>query len=107
MTLVGMTESSAAFIILPKDLEKYLSEASNEVIKETFEVRIILMICILIKIKIIRSLLLLVEPVFSPIWAWLLLAESPGTLAILGGRVVILATGIHSFQQGLRKGGLK
>ena len=46
------------------------------------------------------SLLLLVEPVFSPIWAWLLLAESPGTLAILGGGVVILATGIHSVQQG-------
>ena len=46
------------------------------------------------------SLILLVEPVFSPIWAWLLLAESPGTLAILGGGVVILATGIHSFQQG-------
>jgi len=41
-----------------------------------------------------------VEPVFSPIWAWLLLAESPGTLAILGGGVVILATGIHSVQQG-------
>ena len=45
------------------------------------------------------SLILLVEPVFSPIWAWLLLTESPGVLAILGGGVVILATGIHSFQQ--------
>ena len=53
------------------------------------------------------SLILLVEPVFSPVWAWLLLAESPGALAILGGGVVILATGIHSFQQGRRKGGLK
>jgi len=42
------------------------------------------------------SLLLLVEPVFSPVWAWLLLAESPGTLALLGGSVVIQATGIHS-----------
>jgi len=53
------------------------------------------------------SLILLVEPVFSPVWAWLLLAESPGALAILGGGVVILATGVHSFQQGRRKGGLK
>ena len=45
------------------------------------------------------SLLLLVEPVFSPIWAWLLLAESPGTLAVFGGGIVILATAIHSLQR--------
>ena len=45
------------------------------------------------------ALLLLVEPVFSPVWAWLLLAESPGMLALLGGSVVILATGIHSLQR--------
>ncbi|MDG2316583.1 MAG: EamA family transporter [Gammaproteobacteria bacterium] len=45
------------------------------------------------------SLLLLVEPVFSPIWAWLLLAENPGFLSILGGSLVISATAIHSFQK--------
>ena len=45
------------------------------------------------------SLLLLVEPVFSPVWAWLALAENPGALAVLGGGVVILATAIHSFQR--------
>lgn len=45
------------------------------------------------------SLLLLVEPVFSPVWAWLLLAESPGMLAVLGGVVVIAATAVHSLQQ--------
>lgn len=38
------------------------------------------------------SLLLLVEPVCSPIWAWILLAELPGPLALAGGVTVILAT---------------
>ena len=45
------------------------------------------------------SLLLLVEPVFSPVWAWLLLGENPGTLAIVGGGVVLLATALHSVQR--------
>jgi len=38
------------------------------------------------------SLILLVEPVLSPIWAWLEHGEEPGTLAILGGAVVAAAT---------------
>ena len=42
------------------------------------------------------SLLLLVEPVFAPLWAWLLLAENPGSLAMLGGAVVIVATAVYS-----------
>ena len=48
------------------------------------------------------SLLLLVEPVFSPIWAWLLLAENPGFLSMLGGSLVISATAIHSFQKTMK-----
>ena len=48
------------------------------------------------------SLLLLVEPVFSPIWAWLSLAENPGFLSILGGSLVISATAIHSFQKTMK-----
>ena len=48
------------------------------------------------------SLLLLVEPVFSPIWAWLLLAENPGFLSILGGSLVISATAIHTFQKTMK-----
>jgi len=35
------------------------------------------------------SLLLLVEPVFSPVWVWFFLGESPAGLAIAGGAVVI------------------
>ena len=42
------------------------------------------------------SLLLLVEPAFTPLWAWLILAENPGTPAMLGGAVIILAIGIYS-----------
>lgn len=38
------------------------------------------------------SLLLLVEPVLAPLWAWLALAEVPGPLALAGGAVVISAT---------------
>lgn len=36
--------------------------------------------------------LLLVEPVFNPIWTWLIHGEEPGTLALLGGALIIGAT---------------
>ena len=42
------------------------------------------------------SLLLLVEPAFSPVWVWLLLAESPAALAVVGGAIVISATAVHA-----------
>jgi DME family drug/metabolite transporter len=42
------------------------------------------------------SLLLLVEPVFSPVWAWLLLGEVPAGLAVAGGAVVLGATAAHA-----------
>jgi DME family drug/metabolite transporter len=42
------------------------------------------------------SLLLLVEPVLSPIWVWLFLAELPGPLASAGGAIVILATVVYT-----------
>lgn len=38
------------------------------------------------------SLLLLLEPVLSPVWAWLVHGEEPGTLAIVGGILVAGAT---------------
>jgi drug/metabolite transporter (DMT)-like permease len=37
------------------------------------------------------SLLFLVEPVLSPIWAWLVHGERPGGLALAGGAVILLA----------------
>ncbi len=45
------------------------------------------------------SLLLLVEPVFSPIWVWFFLGESPAGLAIAGGAVVIGATAVHALRK--------
>ena len=48
------------------------------------------------------SLLLLVEPVLSPVWVWLLLAESPAALAVLGGAIVIGATAVHAVRSGGR-----
>jgi drug/metabolite transporter (DMT)-like permease len=38
------------------------------------------------------SLLLLVEPMLNPVWAWLFYGESPTPLAIAGGAVILTAT---------------
>ncbi len=38
------------------------------------------------------SLFLLVEPVLSPVWAWLAHGETPGPLAVVGGAVILTAT---------------
>lgn len=46
------------------------------------------------------SLLLLVEPVLTPVWAWLLLAEAPPALALGGGAIVIAATVGYSMSRG-------
>ena len=50
------------------------------------------------------SLLLLVEPVLNPIWAWLAHGEHPGGLALAGGAVILAATAAHSRAAG-RAGG--
>src|SRR5262245_25654423 len=43
------------------------------------------------------SLLLLVEPVFNPIWAWLIQGERPGLWALLGGATILGATLLKSW----------
>jgi drug/metabolite transporter (DMT)-like permease len=47
------------------------------------------------------SLLLLTEPVFTPILAWLVLGESLSMLALAGGAVVIGAVAAHSWWRGV------
>jgi drug/metabolite transporter, DME family len=42
------------------------------------------------------SLLLLVEPVLNPIWAWLVHGEAPGAWALAGGVVILGATATRS-----------
>ncbi len=43
------------------------------------------------------SLFLLVEPVLSPVWAWLAHGETPGPLAVVGGVVILTATALKSW----------
>ena len=42
------------------------------------------------------SLLLLLEPVLNPLWAWLVRGEHPGTWTIAGGAIIILVTAVKS-----------
>jgi drug/metabolite transporter (DMT)-like permease len=44
------------------------------------------------------SLLLLLEPVLSPVWAWLVHGEQPGSLAIAGGLVIVAATALYTWR---------
>ena len=38
------------------------------------------------------SLILLIEPVLNPVWAWLFQGERPGAWALLGGAIILGAT---------------
>ena len=42
------------------------------------------------------SLLLMIEPVLNPLWAWLLHGEQPGPWALLGGALILGATALHT-----------
>ena len=43
------------------------------------------------------SLILLIEPVLNPVWAWLLQGERPGAWALLGGGVILGATALKGW----------
>jgi drug/metabolite transporter (DMT)-like permease len=38
------------------------------------------------------SLILLIEPVLNPVWAWIFQGERPGAWALLGGGIILGAT---------------
>ena len=42
------------------------------------------------------SLILLIEPVLNPIWAWIVHGERPGAWALLGGAALLAATAAKS-----------
>lgn len=44
------------------------------------------------------SLLLLVEPVLNPIWAWLIHGENPGLWSLLGGGIILSATAVRTLR---------
>lgn len=45
------------------------------------------------------ALIGLVEPVLSSIWAWLVHGETPGIRVVLGGLVILAATGWHAWRE--------
>jgi drug/metabolite transporter, DME family len=46
------------------------------------------------------SLLLLLEPVLNPVWAWLVRGEQPGAWTMMGGAVIIAATAVKIVAEG-------
>jgi len=42
------------------------------------------------------SLLLLIEPVVSPVWAFLVVNEVPGVWSLVGGGVILVATVVNA-----------
>ena len=42
------------------------------------------------------SLLILLEPVLSPVWAWMIHGEQPSALALLGGAIIVVATAVFT-----------
>lgn len=45
------------------------------------------------------SLVLLVEPVLSSLWAWLVHGEATGARAIVGGVVILFGTAVHAWRE--------
>jgi len=43
------------------------------------------------------SLLLLLEPVLNPVWAWIVHGETPGAWSLTGGAILLLATAVKSW----------
>ena len=50
------------------------------------------------------SVLLLVEPAFNPVWAWLVHDERPGRWALVGGIIIIAATTAKAIYDGRGRG---
>ena len=42
------------------------------------------------------SLLLLIEPVLNPVWAWWLRGENPGAMVVAGGAAIIAASALRA-----------
>jgi drug/metabolite transporter (DMT)-like permease len=49
------------------------------------------------------SLILLIEPVLNPVWAWLFQGERPGVWALVGGSVILGATAVRAWADARRE----
>jgi drug/metabolite transporter, DME family len=45
------------------------------------------------------SVILLLEPVLNPVWAWIIQRETPGSWALLGGAIILGATTYKSWSE--------
>jgi drug/metabolite transporter (DMT)-like permease len=46
--------------------------------------------------------IVLVEPALNPVWTWMVLGETPGALAIIGGSILLTATALNAWWQARR-----
>jgi drug/metabolite transporter (DMT)-like permease len=53
------------------------------------------------------SLLLMLEPVLNPVWAWLVHGERPGAWSLAGGLVILGATAVKTWMDGRRREGAR
>jgi drug/metabolite transporter (DMT)-like permease len=51
------------------------------------------------------ALLNVLEPVFGPLWVWLVLGERPGDAALAGGAIVLAALAVHILSDAARRRG--
>ena len=49
------------------------------------------------------SLLVLLEPVLGPLWAWLIHGERPSKLALFGGAIIIAATAWYTWRESVER----
>lgn len=60
-------------------------------------------ICVASAIRVIpaleASVILLLEPVLNPVWAWVVQRETPGVWALLGGAIILGATTFKSWSE--------
>jgi len=48
------------------------------------------------------SLLLLLEPVLNPVWSWVVHGEAPGSRALIGGAIILVATAARTIWDATR-----
>jgi drug/metabolite transporter (DMT)-like permease len=45
------------------------------------------------------SIIGFIEPMFNPLWVFVILGETPGRWALVGGMIILSSVGLHTFRQ--------